>query len=61
MLVDSSIIPYTSEELFYFVTKNITYLCGVLAFRKRLIGKIQVKGGKQNEDFKEKKEKRIIN
>ena len=35
-MVDSSIIPYTSEELFHFVTKNIPYLCGVLAFRKRL-------------------------
>jgi hypothetical protein len=36
-LVDSSIIPYISEELFYFITKNIPYLCGILAFRNRLL------------------------
>lgn len=38
MLLDISIIPQTSEELFYFVTKRIPYLWGVLAFRKRLFG-----------------------
>ena len=32
MLLDISIIPQTSEELFYFVTKRIPYLCGFWRF-----------------------------
>ena len=32
MLLDISILPQTSEELFYFVTKRIPYLCGVWRF-----------------------------
>ena len=32
MLFDISIIPQTSEELFYFVTKRIPYLCGLWRF-----------------------------
>ena len=32
MLFDISIIPQTSEELFYFVTKRIPYLCGFWRF-----------------------------
>ena len=32
MLLDISIVPQTSEELFYFVTKRIPYLCGFWRF-----------------------------
>ncbi len=32
MLLDISILPQTSEELFYFVTKRIPYLCGFWRF-----------------------------
>jgi len=32
LLLDISIIPQTSEELFYFVTKRIPYLCGFWRF-----------------------------
>ena len=32
MLLEISIIPQTSEELFYFVTKRIPYLCGFWRF-----------------------------
>ncbi|MCI5649841.1 MAG: hypothetical protein MR332_10505, partial [Fusicatenibacter sp.] len=32
LLLDISILPQISEELFYFVTKNIPYLCGFWRF-----------------------------
>jgi hypothetical protein len=32
LLLDISILPQTSEELFYFVTKRIPYSCGFWRF-----------------------------
>lgn len=37
MLLDISIIPQTSEELFYFITKRIPYLCGFWRFANAYI------------------------
>lgn len=32
MVSNNPILPQTSEEMFYFVTKNILYLCGFQRF-----------------------------
>ncbi|MCI5650594.1 MAG: hypothetical protein MR332_14425, partial [Fusicatenibacter sp.] len=37
LLLDISILPQISEELFYFVTKNIPYLCGFWRFANAYI------------------------
>ena len=51
MLLGISILPQTSEELFYFVTKRIPYLCGFWRFanayewmteRRATLGKLKL-------------------
>ncbi len=57
MLLEISIIPQTSEELFYFVTKRIPYLCGFWRFANAYLmfntqeGRISMKQKKQGRSF----------
>ncbi len=46
MLLDISIIPQTSEELFYFVTKRIPYLYGFWRFANAYTAGLSEKGAK---------------
>ena len=47
MLLDISIIPQTSEELFYFVTRRIPYLCGFWRFANDYIQNMAARSRKK--------------
>ena len=47
MLLGISIIPQTSEELLYFITKRIPYLCGFWRFANAYYGSVEERSGAQ--------------